>query len=134
MWERVTVVHINSTCKNAADKIRQSIRRFAAVYQPPATILLISGDVNFASDLSDLRFRHHYHVILLHPKTTAEALIVCAHEHHCFEEISDHRPQRTGWGISDRACSREFPSREIGIFKFSHFPGRRSGNSGKMDT
>jgi Protein of unknown function DUF88. len=49
---------VSSTCKNAADaKLRQSIRRFADIHAAPAAIILISGDVNFAADLSDLRHR-----------------------------------------------------------------------------
>lgn len=42
---QVTVVHVNATCKNAADdKLRQSLRRFADAYPPPATVLLLSGE------------------------------------------------------------------------------------------
>ena len=62
---QVSVVHVSGNSKNAADdKLRQAMRRFADVYttimppdSPPATIILISGDINFATDLSDLRYR-----------------------------------------------------------------------------
>jgi len=55
---QVNLIHVASTCKNAADeKLRQSIRRFAEIYGSPAAIILISGDVNFAADLCDLRHR-----------------------------------------------------------------------------
>lgn len=66
---QVSVVHVSGNSKNAADdKLRQAMRRYADVYtmagqhglfnrnQPPS-ILLISGDINFSTDLSDLRFR-----------------------------------------------------------------------------
>ena len=41
---QVNVVHIDAISKNAADdKLRQNIRRFADIYSPPATIVLISS-------------------------------------------------------------------------------------------
>jgi hypothetical protein len=56
---QVNLIHVASTCKNAADeKLRQSIRRFADIHGSPAAIILISGDTNFAADLNDLRHRY----------------------------------------------------------------------------
>lgn len=64
---QVSVVHVAGNSKNAADdKLRQAMRRFAdiscanplnASWPHPATVVLISGDINFATDLSDLRYR-----------------------------------------------------------------------------
>lgn len=55
---QVNLIHVSSTSKNAADeKLRQSIRRFADIHGSPAAIILISGDINFAADLCDLRHR-----------------------------------------------------------------------------
>ncbi|KAJ8931190.1 hypothetical protein NQ314_015932, partial [Rhamnusium bicolor] len=55
---QVNLIHVSSTSKNAADeKLRQSLRRFAEVYPAPSGIVLISSDINFAADLSDLRYR-----------------------------------------------------------------------------
>jgi hypothetical protein len=60
----VNLIHVASTCKNAADeKLRQSIRRFADIHGSPAAIIVISGDINFAADLNDLR--HRYRTISL---------------------------------------------------------------------
>lgn len=56
---QVNLIHVASTCKNAADeKLRQTIRRFADIHGSPAAIILISGDINFAADLNDLRHRY----------------------------------------------------------------------------
>lgn len=65
---QVSVVHVAGNSKNAADdKLRQAMRRFAdiscanplnASWPHPATVVLISGDINFATDLSDLRYRY----------------------------------------------------------------------------
>ena len=85
------MVHINATSKNAADdKLRQSLRRFAQTYSRPATVVLISGDGNFAMDLSDLRHRHNFQIICLHNHNAASsALLGFAHETHRFDLFSE---------------------------------------------
>lgn len=90
---QVTVVHINATSKNAADdKLRQSLRRFAQSYPPPATVVLVSGDINFAAELSDLRHRHNLTVICLHNAQAQSALLACAHESKRFDLFTDELP------------------------------------------
>uniref|UniRef100_A0A3B3TWF3 Meiosis regulator and mRNA stability factor 1 n=1 Tax=Poecilia latipinna TaxID=48699 RepID=A0A3B3TWF3_9TELE len=91
---QVTVAHINATAKNAADdKLRQSLRRFADTHAAPATVILVS-DVNFASELSDLRHRHGFQVILIHGNHTSSTLLQHAHRHVSFQEITADLPQR----------------------------------------
>ncbi|XP_067208207.1 meiosis regulator and mRNA stability factor 1 isoform X2 [Linepithema humile] len=93
---QVNLIHVSATCKNAADeKLKQSIRRFADIHGSPAALILISGDINFAADLSDLRHRKKIYVILLHKKNTSEALILCANEHYDFMELTESLPSRT---------------------------------------
>ncbi|XP_072275084.1 meiosis regulator and mRNA stability factor 1 [Pyxicephalus adspersus] len=94
---QVTVAHINATAKNAADdKLRQSLRRFADTHTSPATVVLVSTDVNFALELSDLRHRHGFHIILVHKNQASEALLHHAHELIRFDEfISDLPPRLT---------------------------------------
>uniref|UniRef100_A0A8D0AKQ4 Meiosis regulator and mRNA stability factor 1 n=1 Tax=Sander lucioperca TaxID=283035 RepID=A0A8D0AKQ4_SANLU len=92
---QVTVAHINATAKNAADdKLRQSLRRFAETHTAPATVVLVSSDVNFASELSDLRHRHGFQVILVHGSHTSSALLQHAHRHVAFQEITADLPPR----------------------------------------
>ncbi|MBN3320974.1 MARF1 factor, partial [Atractosteus spatula] len=92
---QVTVAHINATAKNAADdKLRQSLRRFADTHTAPATVVLVSSDVNFASELSDLRHRHGFQVILVHKNQASEALLQHAHRHVAFEEFVSDLPPR----------------------------------------
>uniref|UniRef100_A0A3P9BU42 Meiosis regulator and mRNA stability factor 1 n=1 Tax=Maylandia zebra TaxID=106582 RepID=A0A3P9BU42_9CICH len=92
---QVTVAHINATAKNAADdKLRQSLRRFAETHTAPATVVLVSSDVNFASELSDLRHRHGFHVILVHGSHTSSALLQHANSHVPFQEITADLPPR----------------------------------------
>ncbi|XP_016364959.1 meiosis arrest female protein 1 homolog isoform X3 [Sinocyclocheilus rhinocerous] len=91
---QVTVAHINATAKNAADdKLRQSLRRFAETHAAPATVIVVSSDVNFASELSDLRHRHRFQVILVHKSQASSALLQHAHLCAAFEEfVSDLPP------------------------------------------
>ncbi|XP_034470489.1 meiosis regulator and mRNA stability factor 1 isoform X2 [Hippoglossus hippoglossus] len=92
---QVTVAHINATAKNAADdKLRQSLRRFAETHTAPATVVLVSSDVNFASELSDLRHRHGFQVILVHGNHTSSALLQHAHRQVTFQEITADLPPR----------------------------------------
>ncbi|XP_054896781.1 meiosis regulator and mRNA stability factor 1 isoform X2 [Poeciliopsis prolifica] len=92
---QVTVAHINATAKNAADdKLRQSLRRFADTHAAPGTVILVSSDVNFASELSDLRHRHGFQVILIHGNHTSSTLLQHAHRHVPFQEITADLPQR----------------------------------------
>ena len=90
---QVNVVHVCCVAKNAADdKLRQSLRRFGSAYPAPATVLLISGDVNFAPDLSDLRHRHNLTVYLLHNPQAQKALISCAHKALRFDKFTSSLP------------------------------------------
>ena len=54
------------------------------------------GDVNFAAEVSDLRYRHHHNVIIIHPNAVKDALIACVHEHYSFEELVSDIPERRG--------------------------------------
>lgn len=84
----MTIVHVNAIAKNAADdKLRQSLRKFANTYTPPATVVLVSGDVNFSPELNDLNHVHNIRIILLHNAQASEALKVCAHLTVLFEDF-----------------------------------------------
>lgn len=90
---QVNTIHVQSTSKNAADeKLRQSLRKFADIYHPPAAVALITSDFNYAGDLCDLRYRRKIHVILIHNTNVADALIACANETHLFSEIAGNLP------------------------------------------
>ena len=90
------MVHVNAIAKNAADdKLKHSLRRFAQTFHPPATVVLVSGDVNFSFELNDLRHVHNMTTILVHNEYTSDALKVCAHQTVLFEDfIKDVGPQQ----------------------------------------
>ena len=85
---QVTVVHVNAASKNAADdKLHAAIRKFARHFQPPATVVLISGDVNFSTDLNDLRNCHKFNIVLVHNTWARESLKAFAHKTFVWEEF-----------------------------------------------
>ena len=85
---KVTVVHVSAVTKNAAgDKLRQSLRRFAHTYHPPCTVVLISGDVNFAAELKDLRHAHNITITLVHNRQASGALKVFANKLVLFDDL-----------------------------------------------
>ncbi|XP_022120063.2 meiosis regulator and mRNA stability factor 1 isoform X2 [Pieris rapae] len=91
---QVNLIHVCGTQKNAADeKLRQCMRRFGELHPAPASLLLISGDINFAADLSDFRHRKNMEVILVHKQNTSAALITCASSHFCYNELTAHLPR-----------------------------------------
>lgn len=58
-----------------------------------ALSVLHTADVNFASELSDLRHRHGFQVILVHKSQASSALLQHAHLRAAFEEfVSDLPP------------------------------------------
>ncbi|XP_069981416.1 meiosis regulator and mRNA stability factor 1 isoform X4 [Penaeus vannamei] len=92
---QVNVVHVGSTVKNAADdKLLQSMRRFADIHGTGATIVLISGDSNFATELYDLRYRKNLRVILVHNAHAQDSLKLCAHQTALFTDVTQELPQR----------------------------------------
>ncbi|RUS91312.1 hypothetical protein EGW08_000926 [Elysia chlorotica] len=103
---QINVVHINATAKNAADdKIRQSMRRFSDSHPPGTKVILISSDVNFASDLSDLRHRKKFEVVLIHKAQVSEALLACANEDFLYEDLIRDLPSSAGQKEStDAVC------------------------------
>ncbi|XP_060583297.1 meiosis regulator and mRNA stability factor 1-like isoform X2 [Ruditapes philippinarum] len=93
---QVNVVHIDAVSKNAADdKLRQNIRRFADTHLPPARIVLISSDVNFSTDLYDLRYRKKFDIILIHSHHVHDSLIHSATENYLYEDLIKDIPCRS---------------------------------------
>lgn len=60
----------------------------------PISFISPPADVNFALELSDLRHRHGFRIILVHKNQASEALLHHAHELICFEEFISDLPPR----------------------------------------
>ena len=95
---QVSVQHVSGVRKkNAADeKIRNLMRKFIDLHQGrnevKVTLVLISGDVDFLSDLSDFKRRLGTRIVLLHNRVANRALIEAADEAHDFYEFLSDVP------------------------------------------
>ncbi|OQR79070.1 Limkain-b1-like [Tropilaelaps mercedesae] len=78
---QITVIHVNSMSKNAADmKLKVYMHKFATMFsQQSACVVLISGDVNFAPSLHLARHHAKLQVVLLHNQLTSSTLLKTAH-------------------------------------------------------
>ena len=99
---KVTVVHVSAVAKNSADdKLRQKLHHFAHTYHPPCTVVLISGDVNFAAELKDLRHAHNITITLVHNIQTSDALKVFANNLVLFDDLLQDLEQPTMQPVSN---------------------------------
>jgi len=68
---------------NAVDRrIMLDSDLFERAHRSPATIVLISGDIDFVEKLSDLRHHTGYHVIAVHNRPAKEELKATVNEHY----------------------------------------------------
>lgn len=79
----------------------------------------LSADVNFALELSDLRHRHGFHIILIHKNQASEALLHHANELIRFEEFISDLPPRSPlkMPVSEFAFSLLYSKTRLGRLK-----------------
>ncbi len=82
----VRIVHVPDRKPGAVDRqIMLDLDRFERARRPPATVVLISGDIDFVGKLSDLRHHAGFHVIVIHNKPAKEELKATVNEHYPWE-------------------------------------------------
>ncbi|CAF0905869.1 unnamed protein product [Adineta ricciae] len=82
----VSIVHVPDRKSGAVDRqIMLALDRFERAHRPPATIVLISGDIDFVGKLSDLRHQAGFHVIVIHNKPAKEELKATVNAHYPWE-------------------------------------------------
>ncbi|GBM09568.1 Meiosis regulator and mRNA stability factor 1 [Araneus ventricosus] len=55
---QVDIIYTRATAKNSIDeKLKQCMRRFVRTNKSPSTLILLTGDANFVTDVSDFRHR-----------------------------------------------------------------------------
>ncbi len=90
---KVQVVHVDGAAKNAADdKLKQLMTKFSKIVKYPATVLLISSDVNFSPILSELKHTSKFRIILLHNANASKDLLSFAHEARRFDHFTADLP------------------------------------------
>ncbi|GFR01942.1 ATP-dependent RNA helicase DEAH12, chloroplastic [Trichonephila clavata] len=94
----VTVFHMSSTNKNAADtKLNSLLLEFRDQYkeQTGCAIVLISGDSDFANVLNTLRFKHNIYIDLICKNNARHSLIEAAHKCIFYEDFVKTLPARS---------------------------------------
>jgi len=82
----VRIVHVPDRKPGAVDRqIMLELDRFERAHRPPATIVLISGDIDFVGKLSDLRHQAGFHVIVIHNKPAKPELKATVNAHYPWE-------------------------------------------------
>lgn len=90
----VRIVHVPDRKPGAVDRqIMLELDRFERAHRPPATIVLISGDIDFVGKLSDLRHQAGFHVIVIHNKPAKTELKATVNAHYAWELFTQAPPQ-----------------------------------------
>lgn len=78
----VTLMHVPGGQKNAADeKLRSELRRFSDTYKLTGSrVVLISGDVDFAAEIHEIRYKNLIHVVLIHNDQAKRSLTDTANQ------------------------------------------------------
>ncbi|KAL1483457.1 hypothetical protein MTO96_033178 [Rhipicephalus appendiculatus] len=96
----VTLMHVPGGQKNAADeKLRSELRRFSDAYKLTGSrVVLISGDVDFAAEIHEIRYKNLIHVALIHNDQAKRSLTDTANQSIRYAEFvadirKDERPK-----------------------------------------
>ncbi|CAF4403488.1 unnamed protein product [Rotaria sp. Silwood2] len=82
----VRIIHVPDRKPGAIDRqIMLELDRFERVIRPPATVVLISGDIDFVGKLNDLRHQAGFQVIVIHNKLAKEELKATVNAHYSWE-------------------------------------------------
>ncbi|CAF1237511.1 unnamed protein product [Rotaria magnacalcarata] len=91
----VRIVHVPDRKPGAVDRqIMLELDRFERIHRPPATVVLISGDIDFVGKLSDLRHQAGFHVIVIHNKPAKDELKATVHTHYPWEYFTTLQQQQ----------------------------------------
>ncbi|CAF4965629.1 unnamed protein product, partial [Rotaria sp. Silwood1] len=91
----VRIIHVPDRKPGAVDRqIMLELDRFERVHRPPATVVLISGDIDFVGKLNDLRHQAGFQVIVIHNKLAKEELKATVNAHYSWEEFTESLQQQ----------------------------------------
>ncbi|CAF1090342.1 unnamed protein product [Adineta steineri] len=82
----VRITHVPGRKAGSVDRqILLDLDRFERAYPSPATIVLISGDIDFVGKLADLRHQAHFEVIVIHNKPAKQELKATVNKHYSWD-------------------------------------------------
>ena len=116
----VRIVHVLDRKPGAVDRqILLDLDRFERVQRPPATIVLISSDIDYVGKLNDLRHQAGYHVIVVHNKLVNQDLWMSINAHYSWDTLTNiadiafsdsSEPQDFGPSYQCPECTNNFRS------------------------
>ncbi|CAF4003573.1 unnamed protein product [Adineta steineri] len=82
----VRIIDVPDHKPGAVDRrILLDLDRFERVHRPPATIVLISSDIDYVGKLNDLRHQVGYYVVVIHNKPVSEDLWTSINAHYLWD-------------------------------------------------
>ena len=116
----VRITHVPDRKPGAVDRqILLDLDRFERAHKPPATIVLISSDIDYAGKLTDLRHQAGFCVILVHNKPVREDLWISINAHYSWNIFTEPTPIQISappppvlFQYQCQTCSNEFRTLE----------------------
>ncbi|CAF5129818.1 unnamed protein product, partial [Rotaria sp. Silwood1] len=91
----VRIIHVPDRKPGAVDRqIMLELDRFERVHRPSATVVLISGDIDFVGKLNDLRHQAGFQVIVIHNKLAKDELKETANVSYSWNEFTESVQQQ----------------------------------------
>jgi uncharacterized LabA/DUF88 family protein len=85
----VCLKNISSIKRGAVDQqILMDLNKFKDEHKIPATVVLISGDIDFVKSLNELRFRHQHTVIIIHNRQASSELVQTGNRAYLWDEFT----------------------------------------------
>ncbi|CAF3489430.1 unnamed protein product [Rotaria sp. Silwood1] len=107
----VRIIHVPDRKPGAVDRqIMLELDRFERVHRPPATVVLISGDIDFVGKLNDLRHQAGFQVIVIHNKLAKEELKATVNAHYPWELFTQQQQQQQQQQQSVRITNQLYPT------------------------
>jgi len=108
----VRIVHVPDRKPGAVDRqIMLELDRFERAHRPPATIVLISGDIDFVGKLSDLRHQAGFHVIVIHNRPAKQELKATVNAHYSWDLFTQPQHQPVAEASSFDALTNDLTTR-----------------------
>jgi len=128
----VRIVHVPDRKPGGVDRqIMLELDRFERAHRPPATIVLISGDIDFVGKLSDLRHQAGFHVIVIHNKPAKIELKSTVNAHFPWETFTQPEVPRVETAAPTTTTTRRPPSANFRRPEASARPTTTGRNSTK---
>ena len=89
----VSIRHVANDKPGAVDmQIQMDLQRFNEQHKTLATVVLISGDIDFIKYINELRFHYRHYTILIHNTQAKKQLLRTANETYLWSTFTNEEP------------------------------------------